>query len=77
MKTEDKKIEESKIEENKTTEENNKVEENKRATSCRNWFGYLGKRKKGEEIPSECIVCQKSIECMLNKREFTETAPLQ
>jgi len=33
---------------------------------CLHYFGYLGQREKGEPIPSECVECRKSIECMLS-----------
>ncbi len=32
---------------------------------CNHSLGYLNKRAKGEEMPSECIVCSQSIECLL------------
>lgn len=34
-------------------------------SGCNHSLGYLNKRAKGEEIPSECIVCGQSIECLL------------
>ncbi len=33
---------------------------------CQYFFGYLGQRKKGEEIPNQCIECAKSLNCMLS-----------
>ena len=35
-------------------------------SGCRHYFGYLGQRDKGEEIPSTCLECPKSLDCMLN-----------
>ena len=32
---------------------------------CKYYFSYLGERKKGEEIPSSCLECPKSLDCML------------
>ena len=32
---------------------------------CLHYFGYLRERESGEPIPSECIECKKSVECML------------
>jgi hypothetical protein len=43
-------------------------------SGCQNWFGYLGQREHGEELPKECIECQKSIECMLDKKIYSEGA---
>ena len=48
--------------------ERQEAKEDKKAANCMNWFGYLGVRERGEEIPTECIECQKSIECMLNQQ---------
>lgn len=33
---------------------------------CVRYFGYLGKRSKGEGIPEGCFECPKSIDCMLS-----------
>jgi len=41
---------------------------------CAHHFGYLGERSKGEEIPDECITCEKTVECMLSKLKKSETA---
>jgi hypothetical protein len=35
--------------------------------ACGKWFGYLNSRGREEKIPEECIICQKSIECMLQE----------
>ncbi|MGD8565122.1 MAG: hypothetical protein PVF96_02090 [Candidatus Bathyarchaeota archaeon] len=32
---------------------------------CRYHFGYLGNRSKNEEIPDECMTCEKIVNCML------------
>jgi DNA-directed RNA polymerase subunit RPC12/RpoP len=31
---------------------------------CSHGFGYLKKRPKGTQIPDECLVCQKMIQCL-------------
>ena len=49
------------------------IQEDKES-NCRHWFGYLGNRENGEEIPNECIECPKSIECMLKEKEYSERA---
>ena len=36
------------------------------SSNCQYGFGYLGQRKKGEEIPDTCIECPKSLNCMLS-----------
>ena len=41
---------------------------------CSRHFGYLGERKSGEVIPSECIECMRSIECMLSKVSSKDAA---
>ena len=38
------------------------------------WFGYLGDRENGEEIPKECIECARSIDCMLKKASYSSQA---
>jgi hypothetical protein len=35
-------------------------------SGCRYYFGYLGQRAKGEEIPGICLECPKSLDCMLS-----------
>jgi hypothetical protein len=32
--------------------------------NCQHQFGYLSRRSKGEEIPEECLLCDKLVECM-------------
>jgi len=49
------------------------VEEDKKA-GCPYWFGYLGQRDSDEGILEECIECEKSIECMLKKEEYSPKA---
>jgi hypothetical protein len=34
---------------------------------CKFYFGYLGKREKGEGIPETCLECNKSLDCMLSE----------
>lgn len=34
---------------------------------CPHHFGYLSQRSRGEEIPEECMICEKIVECMLSK----------
>ena len=34
---------------------------------CPYHFGYLSERSRKEEIPEECMTCQKIVECMLKK----------
>jgi len=38
---------------------------------CNRYFGYLGQRDKGEQIPEHCFGCSKSIECMLESNEHS------
>jgi len=45
-----------------------KVEKETNEEGCLHYFGYLRERESGEAIPSECIECKKSIECMLTTR---------
>ena len=49
------------------------VEEGKKA-GCQYWFGYLGERESGEGIPEECVECERSIECMLKKEDYSTEA---
>jgi len=35
---------------------------------CPHWFGYLGQKDDGKGIPVECSECEKTIECLLEKR---------
>ncbi|KON32627.1 MAG: hypothetical protein AC479_07110 [miscellaneous Crenarchaeota group-6 archaeon AD8-1] len=39
----------------------------KSSSGCSFYLGYLSERDKGETIPSSCIECSKSLECMLSK----------
>lgn len=34
---------------------------------CRYHFGYLGERTQKDQIPDDCIVCKKIVDCMLKK----------
>lgn len=49
------------------------MQENQRL-GCQHWFGYLGQRASGEGIPDECIECEKSVECMLEKEAYSPEA---
>jgi hypothetical protein len=44
---------------------NEKAEDRESEYGCKHYFGYLGERDKGEEIPIECLECPKSLDCML------------
>jgi DNA-directed RNA polymerase subunit RPC12/RpoP len=41
---------------------------------CLHFFGYLGERKVGEDIPVECVECRRSIECMLKSLSSRDAA---
>ena len=41
---------------------------------CTHHFGYLSERSKGEETPDECMICKKTIECMLLRLRKSEKA---
>jgi hypothetical protein len=43
-----------------------KVKKETTKDGCLHYFGYLSEREKDEPIPSECVECRKSIECMLS-----------
>ncbi|MBC7130666.1 hypothetical protein H5T51_05545 [Candidatus Bathyarchaeota archaeon] len=51
--------------------DNVEKEREKHPANCTHYFGYLGKRR-GKEVPEECISCKKVVECMLHtlKVEF-------
>jgi len=34
---------------------------------CPHHFGYLSQRSKSENIPEECMICEKIVQCMLKK----------
>ena len=34
---------------------------------CPYYFGYLSQRSRKEEIPEECMTCEKIVQCMLKK----------
>jgi hypothetical protein len=42
-------------------------------SGCKHYFGYLGQRDKGEEIPAACLECPKSLDCMLQKYKSKES----
>jgi hypothetical protein len=35
--------------------------------SCHYWFGFLSQKEKGDPLPSNCVECDKVMECMLNQ----------
>ena len=37
--------------------------------NCLHYFGYLRKREKKQEIPQECIVCTRAIDCLMSDSE--------
>lgn len=39
---------------------------------CSHYLGYLNQRVKGETIPETCIVCPKSIECLLSESDSSK-----
>lgn len=43
----------------------NKTDSTSSNKTCQYYFGYLGQREKGEVIPSSCVECAKSLDCML------------
>jgi len=46
---------------------------------CLHQFGFLGQRPKGTEVPDECLMCEKLLECLSSKPKADvvtlETAP--
>jgi len=34
-------------------------------TECKHYFGYLSQHSSKEDVPEECIVCEKIVQCML------------
>ncbi|MEJ2241863.1 MAG: hypothetical protein P8Y18_06955 [Candidatus Bathyarchaeota archaeon] len=52
-----------------------RIEDTKQANDkCLHRFGYLSERQTGEAIPTECIECMRSIECMLTKTTSKDAA---
>ncbi|MCW4031098.1 MAG: hypothetical protein NWE80_01900, partial [Candidatus Bathyarchaeota archaeon] len=43
------------------------------SSGCKYYFGYLCEREKGKQIPSECLECPKSLDCMLNNYKSKES----
>ena len=43
-----------------------RIEKEETDPGCLHYFGYLRERDRGEPIPSECIECKRSVECMLS-----------
>jgi multidrug efflux pump subunit AcrA (membrane-fusion protein) len=48
-------------------------EENQSNSGCKYYFGYLCEREKGEVIPSACLECPKSLDCMLTRYRSKES----
>ena len=38
-------------------------------SGCLHYFGYLHQRQKGEAMPETCIVCPKSIDCLMSNSD--------
>ena len=34
---------------------------------CNYYFGFLGEKKQGQQIPETCFECPKSVDCLLSK----------
>ena len=43
-------------------------------SDCPHFFGYLGEKEDGEGIPPECNECERTIECLLKRRKYSNTA---
>jgi hypothetical protein len=43
-------------------------------SGCTHYFGYLSDRSKLDEIPEDCMTCEKTIECMLYELMKSDTA---
>lgn len=43
---------------------------------CPHHFGYLSQRPRGQEIPEECMICKKIIECM-RKLTSNSSTPIE
>jgi hypothetical protein len=60
----------SRVEEKKETkpEQPRLVQQTSSETpKCPQDFGYLSRRPRGTEIPEECMICEKIMECILYK----------
>jgi hypothetical protein len=58
-------------------EEKNKESEKKNVSNysdseCLHYFGFLNQRKKDEAMPETCVVCPRSIECLLSDSNNSE-----
>ena len=42
-------------------------------SGCKYYFGYLGQRDKGDEIPDACFECPQSLDCMLQSYKSKES----
>jgi len=49
------------------------IKEEKKS-GCPHFFGYLGLKEDGKGIPLECNECEKTIECLLKKRKYSNKA---
>ncbi|MEM3695378.1 MAG: hypothetical protein QXJ11_05405 [Candidatus Bathyarchaeia archaeon] len=43
------------------------VEASTKPTTCTYHFGYLSQRSTKEKIPEECMMCEKIVQCMLQR----------
>jgi hypothetical protein len=43
-------------------------------SGCQHFFGYLGLQKDGKGIPDECNECTRTVECLLQKRKYSNKA---
>lgn len=43
------------------------VEAPSKPTTCTHHFGYLSQRSTKEQIPEECMMCEKIVQCMLQR----------
>ena len=41
---------------------------------CQRWFGFLSQKEKNEPMPSECIECERVLECMLISQNNSASA---
>jgi hypothetical protein len=46
-------------------------------SGCPHHFGYLSQRPRGEEIPEECMVCKKIVDCMVSRARETHITPIK
>jgi hypothetical protein len=44
-----------------------RLKEESVGSKCRYWFGYLNQKDKTEELPRECVECDRVMDCMLTQ----------